>query len=103
MALPARCLVVFVPVWFAVASAQAEIVDPNDIERLPDAIARIESHCNPNAVGDGAELSAPPDSPRLLGRRDGIPGCGLQRHLGLLKCALPKWVELPLFDQQQIK
>jgi hypothetical protein len=31
----------------------AAAVDPNDMERLLDAIARIESHCDPNAVGDG--------------------------------------------------
>jgi hypothetical protein len=53
MKLPALCLVVLVPAWFAVASAQAAVVDRNDIERLLDAIARIESHCDPNAVGDG--------------------------------------------------
>ena len=51
MNLPALCLVVLVPVWFAAASAAA--VDPNDIERLLDAIARVESHGDPNAVGDG--------------------------------------------------
>jgi hypothetical protein len=53
MKLPALCLVVLVPAWFAVASAQAAVVDRNDIERLLDVIARIESHCDPNAVGDG--------------------------------------------------
>lgn len=53
MKLPAICLVVLVPAWFVAASAQAATVDPNDIERLLDAIARIESHCDPNAVGDG--------------------------------------------------
>jgi len=53
MKLSALCLVVLVPAWFAVASAQAAVVDRNDIERLLDAIARIESHCDPNAVGDG--------------------------------------------------
>ncbi|MCL5282556.1 MAG: transglycosylase SLT domain-containing protein [Planctomycetes bacterium] len=46
-------LVVLVPAWFAVASAQATAVDPNDIERLLDAIARIESQGDPKAVGDG--------------------------------------------------
>ena len=59
MAIPARCLVVFVPVWFAVASAQAAVVDPNDIERLLDAIARIESHCDPIRSAMAAELSTP--------------------------------------------
>jgi hypothetical protein len=53
MKLPALCLVVVMPAWFAAASAPAAAVDPNDIERLLDAIARIESHCSPNAVGDG--------------------------------------------------
>ena len=53
MKLPVLCLVVFMPAWFAAASAQAAAVAPNDIERLLDAIARIESHCDPNAVGDG--------------------------------------------------
>ena len=53
MKLPAICLIVFVPAWLTAASAQAAAVAPNDIERLLDAIARIESHCDPNAVGDG--------------------------------------------------
>ncbi len=53
MKLPVFCMVVLMPAWFAVASAQAAAVGPNDIERLLDAIARIESHCDPNAVGDG--------------------------------------------------
>ena len=53
MKLPAICLIVLVPAWFAVASAQAAAMDPNDIERLLNAIARIESHYDPNAVGDG--------------------------------------------------
>lgn len=53
MKLPALCLAVLMPAWFTVASAQAAVVDRNDIERLLDAIARIESHCDPNAVGDG--------------------------------------------------
>ncbi len=51
MKLPALCLVVLLPAWLAAAPAAA--VDPNDIERLLDAIARIESHGDPNAVGDG--------------------------------------------------
>lgn len=51
MKLPAICLLVLVPAWFAASASAA--VDPNDIERLLDAIARIESHCDPNAVGDG--------------------------------------------------
>ena len=51
MKLPAFCLVVLMPTWVAVTSAAA--VNPNDVERLLDAIARIESHCDPNAVGDG--------------------------------------------------
>ncbi len=46
-------LVLLVPAWFAVTSAQAAAVDPNDIERLLDAIARIESRGDPHAVGDG--------------------------------------------------
>jgi hypothetical protein len=50
---PAICLIVLAPAWFAIGSAQAAAMDPNDIERLLDAIARIESHYNPNAVGDG--------------------------------------------------
>ena len=53
MMLPVFCLAVLMPAWFAVASAQAAAVNPNDIERLLDAIARIESRCDPNAVGDG--------------------------------------------------
>jgi hypothetical protein len=53
MKLPALCLVVLVPAWFAAASASAAAVDPNHIERLLDAIARVESHGDPNAVGDG--------------------------------------------------
>ena len=53
MKLPVFCLVVLMPAWSVVASAQAAAVDPKDIERLLDAIARIESHCDPNAVGDG--------------------------------------------------
>ncbi len=53
MKLPAICLIVLVPAWFAVASAQAAAMAPNGIERLLDAIARIESRCDPNAVGDG--------------------------------------------------
>ena len=52
MKLPAFCLVVLLPAWLAAASAPAATADPNDIERLLDAIARIESHCSPNAVGD---------------------------------------------------
>ena len=59
MKLPAICLVVLMPTWFAVASAQAPAVDPNGIERLLDAIARIESRHDPNAVGDsGRALGA---------------------------------------------
>jgi hypothetical protein len=46
-------LAVLAPTWFTVASAEAAAVDPNGLERLLDAIARIESHCDPNAVGDG--------------------------------------------------
>jgi len=46
-------LIVLVPAWFAAASAHAAVVDSNDIERLLDAIARIESRCDPDAVGDG--------------------------------------------------
>jgi hypothetical protein len=53
MKLRALCLVVLVPAWYSVASTQAATVDPSDIERLLDAIARIESHCDPHAVGDG--------------------------------------------------
>ena len=53
MKLPVLCLVVLMPAWVAAASAPAAAVDPNDIERLLDAIARIESHGDPNAVGDG--------------------------------------------------
>jgi len=53
MKLPALCLVVLMPAWFAAASAPAAAADPNGIERLLDAIARIESHCDSNAVGDG--------------------------------------------------
>ncbi len=53
MKLPAICLIVLAPAWFAVASAQAAAADPNDIERLLDTIARVESHCDPEAVGDG--------------------------------------------------
>jgi len=46
-------LIILAPAWFAVASAQAATVDANGLERLLDAIARIESRCDPNAVGDG--------------------------------------------------
>jgi len=53
MKLRTLCLVVLVPAWSSVASTQAAAVNPNDVERLLDAIARIESHGNPNAVGDG--------------------------------------------------
>ena len=52
MKLPALYLVVLMPAWFSVASTPAAAVDPNGIERLLDAIARIESHGDPNAVGD---------------------------------------------------
>jgi hypothetical protein len=59
MKLPALCLIVLVPVSLAAASAQAAAVDANDIERLLDAIARVESHYDPNAVGDsGRALGA---------------------------------------------
>ena len=50
MKLPALCLVVLTPALFA---APAAAVDANDIERLLDAIARIESHGKAKAVGDG--------------------------------------------------
>jgi hypothetical protein len=53
MKLPALCLVVLMPAWVAAASASAAAVEPNDFERLLDAIVCIESHCDPNAVGDG--------------------------------------------------
>ena len=53
MKLPALCLVVLMPAWVAAASASAAAVDPSGIERLLDAIARIESPGDPNAVGDG--------------------------------------------------
>jgi hypothetical protein len=53
MKLPAFGLVVLMPAWVAAASAPAATVDPSDIERLLDAIARIESHGDPHAVGDG--------------------------------------------------
>ena len=43
MKLPAFCLVVLLPAWLAAASVPAAAVDPNDIERLLDAIARIEN------------------------------------------------------------
>jgi hypothetical protein len=46
-------LIVLVPALFAVPSGQAAAADPNNIERLLDAIAHVESHCDPNAVGDG--------------------------------------------------
>jgi len=46
-------LIVLVPASFAAASVQAAATDPNGIERLLDAIARIESHYDPSAVGDG--------------------------------------------------
>jgi hypothetical protein len=53
MKLPALCLVVLMPAWSAAAPAPAAAVDPSGIERLLDAIARIESHGDPKAVGDG--------------------------------------------------
>jgi hypothetical protein len=47
-------LAVLMPAWCATASPPpAAAAAPDDIERLLDAIARIESHCDPNAVGDG--------------------------------------------------
>jgi hypothetical protein len=46
-------LIVLVLASFAAVSVRAAATDSNDIERLLDAIARIESHCDPNAVGDG--------------------------------------------------
>jgi hypothetical protein len=55
MKLSIICLAVLIPTWFAVASAQAADVVPNDIERLLDAIAHIESNCDRNAVGDGGK------------------------------------------------
>jgi hypothetical protein len=60
MKLPALCLVVLMPAWVAAASAPAATADPNDIERLLDAIARIESHGDPKAVGDGGRALRPP-------------------------------------------
>jgi hypothetical protein len=62
-------LVVLVPAWFAVASTQAAAVDPNDIERLLDAIARIESHGDPKAVGDGGRASVPTRFTASTGKR----------------------------------
>ena len=53
MKLQALCLVVLMPAWFAAASAPAAAAGPTDVERLLDAIVRIESHGDPNAVGDG--------------------------------------------------
>lgn len=53
MKLQAIGLIVLAPAWFAAAPAQAAVAGPNDIERLLDAIARIESHYDSNAVGDG--------------------------------------------------
>ena len=59
MKLATLCLAILMPAWAAAASASAAAVDPNNIERLLDAIARIESHCDPNAVGDsGRALGA---------------------------------------------
>jgi len=59
MKLPAVWLIVLVPAWFAATPAPAAAVNPDDIERLLDAIARIESQCDPNAVGDdGRALGA---------------------------------------------
>jgi hypothetical protein len=55
MKLSAVCLVVFIPTWFAVASAPAAGVNRSDIERLLDAIAHVESRCDPNRVGDGGK------------------------------------------------
>jgi hypothetical protein len=60
MKLPALCLIVLVPAWRAAASAPAATADPNDMERLLDAIARIESHGDPKAVGDGGRALGPP-------------------------------------------
>jgi len=53
MKLPALSLIVLMPAWLAAASAPPAAVEPNDFERLLDAIARIESQGDPNAVGDG--------------------------------------------------
>jgi hypothetical protein len=59
MKLPAFSLIVLAPALCVVASAQAAPARPNDIERLLDAIARVESHYDPNAVGDsGRALGA---------------------------------------------
>lgn len=55
MKLSVFCMVVLMPAWSAVASAQVAAADPNAIEQLLDAIARIESHCDPGAVGDGGK------------------------------------------------
>ncbi len=53
MKLPALCLIVLMPARLAAAPALAAAVDPSGIERLLDAIVRIESHGDPNAIGDG--------------------------------------------------
>jgi hypothetical protein len=55
MKLSVTCLVVSFPTWFAVASTQAAGVNHKDIERLLDAIAHVESHCDRNRVGDGGK------------------------------------------------
>jgi hypothetical protein len=55
MKLSVICLVVLIPTGFDVVSAQAAGVDHSGIERLLDAIARIESHCDRNAVGDNGK------------------------------------------------
>jgi hypothetical protein len=55
MRLYAICLVASIPAWFAVASAPAAGVDRNAMERLLDAIAHIESHCDRNMIGDGGK------------------------------------------------
>ena len=53
MKLPAICLIFLASAWCAGPSAQAAAADSNEIERLLDAIAHIESHYDPDAVGDG--------------------------------------------------
>ena len=53
MKLSFLCLVILTPCWFSTSSASAATVNSNDVERLLDAIARIESNCRPKAVGDG--------------------------------------------------
>ena len=52
-------------------------MDPNDIEQLLDAIARIESHCDPSAVGDGGRALGVYQIHRVYWEEDGTEFLGV--------------------------